>query len=269
MAIQVELEDHTGNVQQLAKLADDASVGDLIPAIITALGLPITDPSGRRITYHLSYQNRQLQEDETLESAGVQTGDSLTIVPEMTAGHRVDEAQQLAADLIAEGWLDRTESDLLQSLGESLVEQDPGLYPALRGEHEGGTTTWQRRRKGLINVAKNFLKNQERVFYHELCDPNGRCLKANYRQWLQAGNSSAAAAGVISAIGAATGIAAPAVLAAVALWIVRVELETWCRGDVDILSAGQSSHAPQSSATTAEAATRQEPVVGGHAGDQD
>jgi proteasome lid subunit RPN8/RPN11 len=87
MAVAIRIVDHTGNVSRQAKLAENAEIRRLIPAIVTTLSLPITDPAGRPITYHLSYNDRALQEDETLESAGVQTGQTVTIVPEMTAGN--------------------------------------------------------------------------------------------------------------------------------------------------------------------------------------
>jgi len=86
MAIQVVLQDHTGNVSTEAKMADDAPVNKLIPAVVTAMGLPITDLAGRPMTYHISHDGRQLQEEETLQSAGVQSGGEITLVPEMTAG---------------------------------------------------------------------------------------------------------------------------------------------------------------------------------------
>ena len=38
------------------------------------------------MTYHLSYRGRRLQEEETLQSVGVETGETLTLVPEMIAG---------------------------------------------------------------------------------------------------------------------------------------------------------------------------------------
>jgi hypothetical protein len=47
--------------------------------------LPIRDPSGRPVTYHLSHSERVLEEDETLASAGVLNGDTVTIVPEMAS----------------------------------------------------------------------------------------------------------------------------------------------------------------------------------------
>jgi proteasome lid subunit RPN8/RPN11 len=86
VAIQVQLEDHTGNQSRQAKMAENAPVARLIPALVTSLGLPITDPTGRPISYRLSHNNRQLMDDETLATANVQAGDTITIVPEMTAG---------------------------------------------------------------------------------------------------------------------------------------------------------------------------------------
>jgi proteasome lid subunit RPN8/RPN11 len=73
---------------------ENAEVGQLIPAIITSLRLPITDDAGRPITYHLSHDNRRLEESETLASAEVQSGDTLVIVPEMTAGSQFDMTAQ-------------------------------------------------------------------------------------------------------------------------------------------------------------------------------
>lgn len=86
MSIQVTLEDLHGNVYRRAKLAEAVEVARLIPALISSLNLPITDASGRAITYHLIHDDRSLGENETLAAAGVGTGDTLVIVPEMTAG---------------------------------------------------------------------------------------------------------------------------------------------------------------------------------------
>lgn len=101
MAIAVVIEDHTGNIRQPAKLSETAAVGKLIRAIITTLKLPITDPSGRPITYHLAHNGRSLQENESLASAEVQQGDSIIIVPQMTAGSQFDStAHPLAQPLV-------------------------------------------------------------------------------------------------------------------------------------------------------------------------
>jgi hypothetical protein len=86
MAIQVMLEDHTGTTQHEVRMAETAQVEYLVPATVTALGLPLTDQAGRPMTYHLSYGGRRLQEDETLDLVGVQPGDVLILVPEMIAG---------------------------------------------------------------------------------------------------------------------------------------------------------------------------------------
>lgn len=82
----VFIEDHTGNKRREARVDATATVDRLIPALITALELPATDPSGRPITYHLAFEQRQLALDETLGDAGVIDGSTLQLVPQMTAG---------------------------------------------------------------------------------------------------------------------------------------------------------------------------------------
>ena len=86
MAIKVSLEDHTGNVSRSAKLAETAPVSKLIPAIITALNLPITEGDGRTISYHLAHNNRLLDGEETLLSSHVVDGDIIAVVPVLSAG---------------------------------------------------------------------------------------------------------------------------------------------------------------------------------------
>ena len=84
--VRIFIEDHTGNKQREARIAAKASVKDLVPALISAMKLPATDPSGRPVTYHVAFNDRQLQEGETLTEAGVADGSVITVVPEMTAG---------------------------------------------------------------------------------------------------------------------------------------------------------------------------------------
>jgi proteasome lid subunit RPN8/RPN11 len=76
-------------------MVEHAPISRLLPAVINALGLPIIDSAGRPMQYHLSYGERQLQEDETLGGAGVSEGDTLTIVPVMTAGTGATQVQEL------------------------------------------------------------------------------------------------------------------------------------------------------------------------------
>ena len=80
--VRVFIKDHTGNKTREARLAIYAEINQLIPVLITALDLPVTDPRGRTITYHLVHNNRQLQRDETLKSTGISEGAQLTLVPE-------------------------------------------------------------------------------------------------------------------------------------------------------------------------------------------
>lgn len=84
MTIQVKLQDHTGLVTRQARIAENASVARLIPALVSQLALPVV-AGERPIYYHLSHKNRILADDETLASAGVADGDTLTIAPEMIA----------------------------------------------------------------------------------------------------------------------------------------------------------------------------------------
>jgi hypothetical protein len=84
--VQLFVEDHTGNKRRQARVATQAAIRDLIPALIQALGLPVTDPSGRPVTYHLAFGERQLKAEETLGSAGVSEGATITLVPELIAG---------------------------------------------------------------------------------------------------------------------------------------------------------------------------------------
>lgn len=84
--VRVFIEDHTGNKRREVRMAANASIRELVPALITALGMPATDPSGRPVVYHLAFDNRQLQGEETMSSANITDGASVTLVPEMTAG---------------------------------------------------------------------------------------------------------------------------------------------------------------------------------------
>lgn len=85
--IRIYVEDHTGNNRREAKIAANADVGRIKGSLISALKLPITDPAGKQVVYNLADADQQaLQPGDTLESAGVRDGDTLTLVPAMTAG---------------------------------------------------------------------------------------------------------------------------------------------------------------------------------------
>lgn len=63
-------------------------VRELIPELTTSLQLPTTGPDGRPTSYRLDSKalGRELQEEETLESAGVPEGDRLMLTADVTAG---------------------------------------------------------------------------------------------------------------------------------------------------------------------------------------
>ncbi|NMC78211.1 MAG: hypothetical protein GYA59_02510 [Chloroflexi bacterium] len=71
-----------------AEIPDDVPVKDLIPELTTSLQLPTTGPDGRPVSYRLDSKalGRELQEEETLSSAGVPVDDRLMITADITAG---------------------------------------------------------------------------------------------------------------------------------------------------------------------------------------
>ena len=84
--LRVFVEDHTGKQRREARIVANASVRELVPVLTTAMGLPMSDPAGRPVIYHLAYGDRPLLDDETLAAAAVTDGGTLVLVPGMTAG---------------------------------------------------------------------------------------------------------------------------------------------------------------------------------------
>ncbi len=71
-----------------AEIPADVPVKELIPELATTLELPTVGPDGRPISYRLDSKalGRELQEDETLDEAGVPEDDRLMITADITAG---------------------------------------------------------------------------------------------------------------------------------------------------------------------------------------
>ncbi len=71
-----------------AEVPDDVPVKELMPELATTLELPTVGPDGRPVSYRLDSKalGRELQEDETLEAAGVPEDDRLMITADITAG---------------------------------------------------------------------------------------------------------------------------------------------------------------------------------------
>jgi uncharacterized ubiquitin-like protein YukD len=109
MAIQVKIE--YGQKSWDAKLSETVSVGRLIPAIITAMDLPLTDRSGQTCIYFLNYGSRRLKQHETLSSAGVKDGEVL---------HLDGEMSRLSPSITSQNVPDLQSSQLRQLLSQTL-----------------------------------------------------------------------------------------------------------------------------------------------------
>lgn len=84
----VTIMDATGTKQQEAEVPGDAQVIRLIAKLVELMNLPLSGPDGQPLAYKFHHRNsgRQLRDDETLVDAGVTDGDTLRLVPEITAG---------------------------------------------------------------------------------------------------------------------------------------------------------------------------------------
>jgi hypothetical protein len=86
----IEVWDVTGYKKQPVALPADARVDRLIAVLLEQMNLPRYSPDRRLMSYkvHHKASGRQLLDNETLQSAGVHTGDVLRLQPEITAGVR-------------------------------------------------------------------------------------------------------------------------------------------------------------------------------------
>jgi hypothetical protein len=86
--IEVEVWDVTGSRRQPASVPDDAPVNRIVVVLTERMSLPRTSPDGMLMSYKLHHKRagKQLLDSETLRDAGVEAGDVLRILPEITAG---------------------------------------------------------------------------------------------------------------------------------------------------------------------------------------
>lgn len=82
MAVRVTLKIFQTGKEQRIEMPMQVSFSRLVPAVIKKLELPITTDSGQAISYCFTYNGRRLKAEETPESAGLNHGDVLIIVPE-------------------------------------------------------------------------------------------------------------------------------------------------------------------------------------------
>lgn len=80
--------DATGSKAEEAEVPGDVASGRIITRLVELMALPKVGPDGEALSYRFHHKRtgRQISDDDTLEESGVQDGDVVRLVPEMTAG---------------------------------------------------------------------------------------------------------------------------------------------------------------------------------------
>lgn len=86
--LNVVITDATGARRQDATIPSDAPSIRIVAKLVELLGLPLTAPDGQPMSYrfHHVQLSRQVRDEQTLAESGVSEGDTLRLVPEITAG---------------------------------------------------------------------------------------------------------------------------------------------------------------------------------------
>jgi uncharacterized ubiquitin-like protein YukD len=87
-SVTVTITDATGSRRDEVEAPSQEPAIRVIAAVVQALGLPLTGPDGQPMSYrfHHSQSQSQLRDEMSLEAAGVRNGDTLRLIPEITAG---------------------------------------------------------------------------------------------------------------------------------------------------------------------------------------
>lgn len=80
--------DATGSKTEEATVPGNAAAGRIMAKLVEMMELPSVGPDGQPLSYkfHHKQSGRQIDDNETLEAAGVHDGDILRLVAEITAG---------------------------------------------------------------------------------------------------------------------------------------------------------------------------------------
>lgn len=80
--------DATGNKTEEAAVPPTVASGRIMAKLVELMELPAVGPDGQPLSYrfHHKQSGRQIGDHETLEEAGVNEGDVLRLVAEITAG---------------------------------------------------------------------------------------------------------------------------------------------------------------------------------------
>jgi hypothetical protein len=126
--ITITLHEPTGMSHEV-EIPDDVPVVELVPEIITALGLQTHGPDGARLTYQmiLKRSSRRVEEPQTLAAAGVVSGDHLMLAPNIKAGS--DEEHPRIVRLKQEAVTLETLDDLGSRIRHLPLIETPGMPP--------------------------------------------------------------------------------------------------------------------------------------------
>jgi hypothetical protein len=80
--------DATGSKSEEATVPGSAPAGRILAKLIELMDLPVVGPDGQPLAYRFHHKRtgRHIDDNETLEAAGVTDGDTLRLVPEIIAG---------------------------------------------------------------------------------------------------------------------------------------------------------------------------------------
>lgn len=86
--ITVNVTDATGSRRDEVEMPDDQPIIRIMAALVQKMGLPLAGPDGQPMSYrfHHAESQAQLRDNETFASSNVKSGDTLRLVPEITAG---------------------------------------------------------------------------------------------------------------------------------------------------------------------------------------
>ncbi len=86
--INIVVTDATGARRNDVTVPDDVSAARIIARLVDVLKLPLVAPDGQPMSYkfHHTQSAKQLRDEQSLRVAGVNEGDTLRLVPEITAG---------------------------------------------------------------------------------------------------------------------------------------------------------------------------------------
>lgn len=87
-SIELTVTDATGSRRDAVEAPDDQPVIRIVAALVQRMGLPLSGPDGQPMSYRFHHfeSQSQLRDDDTFATAGVKSGDTLRLVPEITAG---------------------------------------------------------------------------------------------------------------------------------------------------------------------------------------